>query len=158
MKMISWQDYQATFRNIRESQTPEDLMKLNVRVQRQADKSPMLLFLLKGLIEGRRKLLEEKNKKIEREEDITKWTTEFLAVALGMHSMEGALAMLLTLAESSQDEDEVGRLKLRLKFLHDNLDQAEKDGLIVFPHPESLSLQSLLETIKQGSPLESQKR
>jgi hypothetical protein len=149
VKAIDPEGYQSTLQVITGAQDNDALMELNVRIQRVTAKAEMLPALFATLVKMRQQLSKLRR---EKPEDPSSWTKELLKTVGTVSVLEGALAMLLAIAESDQDEDAVGTLQLRLQSTLELLEKARQRELLQFPNEEEFSMEDVAAAVK-GLPL-----
>jgi hypothetical protein len=150
MQQVNWQDYQATYTTLLAARSPDDLIQFNVRVQRHIDKAPILELLWKILLQGKLNVAKLLNEARNQEKDTHAWVSRYLTDMVAESAVTGAIAMLLTTIESTREEDQVAKLKLRIKTTYDLVEKALLEGAITFADPAKFSATTLLGLLKYG--------
>jgi hypothetical protein len=101
--------YQASYNFVVLEPTEEHLRQLELRVQRLKDEIPILPVFLNIYAKSVLDLNRLSKKQPEPEEP--KWDKRLLKALCAVRSLAGALSVLITIAESGKEEDEIDVLK-----------------------------------------------
>ena len=117
MQAVTATSYEANYRAVTSAQTPQELMELNVRVQRLRGKAPLLPNLFASLVKARQaaQTFTAKRNDFVKNDGPQGFVTQLIRHLGAVSALEGSVSMLLTLAESDEVIDEVGQLKIRLQ-------------------------------------------